>query len=255
MEITLDYLIDKLQILKDNHNIVGVKQSFEDEGAMLEDVLTMRRITESINIKLSVKIGGCEAISDINNSVDMNVNGIVAPMIETDFALQKYVESIQHIKGIKFYINVESKHGYENLDKILNSPSANLLEGIVIGRSDLTKSYGHSKDFVDSDMIQKVIEEILVSVKDSSLKTLMGGNINPKSSKFINEMYNKKLLDGIETRNLIITLNDNNIDNLDNLINDCLSYEKDWLQYKAQSLDKISHKYKERIETLNNRLF
>ena len=39
-------------------------------------------------------------------------------MVESQFALQKFIESIIHLQDIKFYINIESKTAYENLDNI-----------------------------------------------------------------------------------------------------------------------------------------
>ena len=51
-------LISQLKKLKEKYNIIGIKQSFEDEGAILSDVILMRRITELVNAKMSVKIGG-----------------------------------------------------------------------------------------------------------------------------------------------------------------------------------------------------
>ena len=43
---TVRALSDSLNSLSKIHNVVGIKQSFEDEGAILSDVITMRRITE-----------------------------------------------------------------------------------------------------------------------------------------------------------------------------------------------------------------
>ena len=141
-------LIKDLEILSEK-GIIGIKQSFEDEGALHQDILTMRRITELCNLKLSVKIGGCEAKTDINFCNNIGVNGIVAPMVETKFAFQKFIESVIDLENIKFYINIESKTAYKNLSDILESPSSKLISGIVIGRSDLVKSYGYSKDQVN----------------------------------------------------------------------------------------------------------
>ena len=158
-------------------NLIGIKQSFEDEGVILDDVNTIRNITKYNNLKLSVKIGGCEAKSDIHNCYYIGVDGIVAPMVETEFALQKFIESVSHISGIKFYINIESKTAYENIDKILDSPSAKMLSGIVVGRSDFVKSYGYDKSFVNSDFIFQKTYEIMKKAKLYGLETLMGGNL------------------------------------------------------------------------------
>ena len=183
-----------------NDGVVGIKQSFEDEGVIFDDVVKMKRICDSVSAYISVKIGGCEAISDINNCLSLDVNGIVAPMIESEFALQKFVEAvitnidIDKREKMKFYINVESKTAYENLDKILSSPSSKLLTGIVIGRSDLTKSFGYGKQDVVSNKMCKVVTDILTQSKNYGFKTLMGGNIGSSSINFIQDMFSKKLL-------------------------------------------------------------
>ena len=51
-----------------NDNFIGVKQSFEDEGVLLDDVILMRRFTELNNLKLSVKIYRKERPEDKSRS-------------------------------------------------------------------------------------------------------------------------------------------------------------------------------------------
>ena len=95
----MENLIKNLKQLNKEFNVVGIKQSTEDEGALHNDILTMRRITESCGLKLSVKIGGCEAKTDINFCSYIGANGIVVPMVESKFALQKFIESIINLKN------------------------------------------------------------------------------------------------------------------------------------------------------------
>lgn len=247
-------LIEKLNSLKSHYNVVGIKQSFEDEGALLDDVIKMRRITELCNMYLSVKIGGCEAISDINNCVRLGANGIVAPMIETEFALQKYIESVVHVNDIKFYVNLESKTAYSNLDAILNSPASKMLTGIVVGRSDLTKSYGYDKNYADSDFIFNIVHDIIKKSKSYGFTTLMGGNISNKSCEFIKQLYEENILDYIETRNVIVKLNDHNINNLQDAVKSILIFETEWLKYKSVFYGNISNEYLTRSILLNNRI-
>lgn len=241
----------KISSLKKN-NVVGIKQSFEDEGAFLDDVLFMRRITELNGLKLSVKIGGCEALTDIYNCKLIGVDSIVAPMIETEFALQKFIESVSTIDDINFYINIESKTAYENIHKILNSPSSKLLKGIVVGRSDLTKSYGYDKNHVDSEFIFNIVENIMETAKKYDLITLMGGSLSPNSTKFIEKLHQKKLIDFIETRNVIIKVN--KISTIQDDIKFAIEFESDWLEYKAKKYNDIGKSYQNRAETIKNRL-
>ena len=110
-------LQDKLLELK-TLGIVGVKQSTEDEGALHQDISLIRDITRSCDLKLSVKIGGCEAITDISFCDSINVDGVVAPMVESEFALQKFTESVSFLKNTNFYINVESETAVVNLENV-----------------------------------------------------------------------------------------------------------------------------------------
>lgn len=247
----MNRLYDKLKNFK-LEGLVGIKQSFEDEGALLEDIKTIRKLTKLNDLKLSVKIGGCEAKSDIHECRYMEVDGIVAPMIETEFALQKFIESVSHISGIKFYINIESKTAYENIDKILDSPSAKMLSGIVVGRSDFVKSYGYDKSFVNSDFIFEKTYEIMKKAKSYGLETLMGGNLSPKSVNFISKLNDEGLLDYVETRNVIIKIND--ISELENSITSAIEFETLWLDYKSKKYKEISDSYYSRSQTLKERL-
>ena len=247
----MEKLYQKLQNFK-NEGLIGIKQSFEDEGALLEDIKTIRKLTKLNNLKLSVKIGGCEAKSDIHECRYMEVDGIVAPMIETEFALQKFIESVSHITNIKFYINIESKSGYENIDKILDSPSAKMLSGIVVGRSDFVKSYGHDKSFVNSDFIFEKTYEIMKKAKSYGLETLMGGNLSPKSVDFIQKLKDENLIDYVETRNVIIKVDD--VSKLNDSITSAIEFETIWLDYKASKYKEISDSYYSRSQTLKERL-
>ena len=247
----MNMLYEKLKNFRSD-SLVGIKQSFEDEGALLEDIKTIRKLTKLNNLKLSVKIGGCEAKSDIHQCKYMEVDGIVAPMIETEFALQKFIESVSHINNIKFYINIESKSGYENIDKILDSPSAKMLSGIVVGRSDFVKSYGHDKSFVNSDFIFEKTYEIMKKAKSYGLETLMGGNLSPKSVDFIQKLKDENLIDYVETRNVIIKVDD--VSKLNDSITSAIEFETIWLDYKASKYKEISDSYYSRSQTLKERL-
>lgn len=247
----MDKLYDKLKSFVSD-GLIGIKQSFEDEGALLDDIKTIRKLTKLNNLKLSVKIGGCEAKSDIHECRYMEVDGIVAPMVETEFALQKFIESVSHISDIKFYVNIESKTAYENIDKILDSPSAKMLSGIVVGRSDFVKSYGYDKSYVDSDFIFEKTYEIMKKAKLYGLETLIGGNLSPKSVSFISKLKDENLLDYVETRNVIIKVGD--ISKLEESITSAIEFETIWLDYKSQKYKELSDSYYSRSQTLKERL-
>lgn len=248
----MKHLINNLNDLSQKYGVIGMKQSFEDEGVLLKDVITIKRITELCELQSFVKIGGCEAKTDLYNCVNLGVNGAIAPMVETPFALSKFINIVNNYPNkIHPFIVVESKTAYDNIDDILQASEA--LTGIVVGRSDFSKSYGLEKTQVDSNFILSKVKDILVKAKSYNLITVMGGNISVKSSEFIQEMFNQNLLDRIETRNVVIELNSTNINDIENIIQKSLDFEIEWIKYKLNQFSSLTEEYSSRIELLNNR--
>jgi len=253
-------LLKKLRFLQKEYNVVGVKSSFEDEGVIFNELIKLKELCVSSNLELNIKIGGCEAISDIKNCLLLNVKGIIAPMVESPFALEKFTTSIHNnipssIKQTKnFYSIIETKTAYSNINNILNSNSCKSLKGIIVGRSDLTKSFGLTKNNVNDDEIYSIVYDILSEAKKYKLVTIMGGNISVNSSDFIKKLYSKNLLDKIETRNIIFELNKKNINNLEEAIKNALAFEALWLRTKSSYYMEICNSYLNRASILDGRI-
>jgi hypothetical protein len=246
-------LKDSLEKLGKSYGVIGMKQSFEDEGVLLNDVVAFKRVTEICGLESFVKIGGCEAKSDLYNCIRMGINGIIAPMVETQFALSKFTDMVEpYANRADTYIVVESKTAYENIDGLLENGRGKL-KGIIVGRSDFSKSYNLNKSEVDSNFIYDKVEEILVKAKKYNYLTTLGGSISTRSTHFIKDMYDRNLLDRIETRNVVIELSKSNTPNIDNVIQKALDFEIEWLQYKLSISSKLSAEYSERIGLLKNR--
>ena len=230
-----------------------MKQAFEDEGVLLNDVVAFKRVTEVCGLQSYVKIGGCEAKSDLYNCIRMGINGIIAPMVETPFALSKFTDIIEpYSNRADAYIVIESKTAYDNIDAILKDGEGKL-KGIIVGRSDFSKSYNLNKSEVDSNFIYDKVEDILTKAKKYNYLTTLGGSVSTRSTNFIKDMYNKNLLNKIETRNVVIELSKNNITNIDSVIQKALDFEIEWLHYKLSISSKLSAEYSERIGLLKNR--
>jgi 4-hydroxy-2-oxoheptanedioate aldolase len=243
-------LLDKLREISNLYGVIGIKQSFEDEGALLEDVISVRRITELCNLLSFVKVGGCEANTDIYNCLKIGINGIIAPMVETPFAVSKFMDCYD--KKAQYFVVIESKTAYENIDDIL-SIAHNKLTGIIVGRSDLSKSYNLNKSEADSDFILSITENIFVKAKKYNLLTTLGGNVSVKSSKFIEKMYHLNLLNRVETRNVVIDLNNNNVSKIDSVIQEAINFEILLLRNKLQNSSALIEDYKRRIDLLSSR--
>lgn len=246
-------LIKNLENLALKYNVIGIKQSFEDEGVLIDDVILARKITDKCNLQTFVKIGGCEAKSDLNNCINIGIDNIIAPMIESEFSLSKFINITNaHSNIINKYIVVETKTAYEKIDELLKLAKTNL-NGIIVGRSDFSKSYNLNKSECDNEFIFDKVKNIFSKSKKEQLQTTLGGNISTKSVDFIKQMYSSNLLDKIETRNIVLKLNDNNISQLDQTIQAILKFEIEWIEFKRNKIFLSLKELDNRIKLLNDR--
>ena len=229
-------LINQLKIFK-KLGVTGVKQSLEDEGVSFKDIEIMRILTKNTKLKLNVKIGGCEAKNDILFCSNLKVDSIVAPMVESSYALKKLIQTVPKEYLGNLFINLESKTAFSNINKIVNADSFKKLKGVVIGRSDLAGSYGMTKSQVNSKKIYNEVHSILKKVKKKGKITKMGGSITVNAKNFIKKLYEEKLINNIETRNLELKLSNRNISNLDKIIPEIFEFEMLWVKFRNTRKD------------------
>ncbi len=249
-------IINSLKNLK-KLNAVAVKQSLEDEGVSQEDLIIMKKITKKANLDLNVKIGGCEAKNDIYFCEWLNVKGIVAPMVESSYALRKFLQTIKKKTKQNLYVNLESIQSFKNINQILKQPNIKRLTGVVIGRSDLAGSLNLEKKEVDSKRIFKIVSKILKKIKKKNLIVKMGGSLTAESKNFVYELYKKRLVDRVETRNIELKISNNVINNFEKIIESIFNFELEWLKFKHKLQKKRKIKLKndnlERIKVLKKR--
>lgn len=239
--------------LKYNYNVLGVKAEFEDEGATEEDVLALKDIANECGLGITLKIGGCAAIKDLNDAKNIGIKNIVAPMIETSYSLSKFTESIKKVfdssekEANKFYINIETITGYNNLDDIINTEFFNEIDGVVLGRSDMTKSLGLSKDFVNSSALMNIAFNLSSKMKQKDKKFIVGGNV---SSKSINFFKNLPYITGFETRKIVFDSAIINSEKCEEGILKALKFEILWLQNKREKYNTMSDEDAVRIKHL-----
>ena len=190
----------------ENHGLVGIKTSFEDEGATFDEVIRLKEICNQAKTKLTLKIGGPEASRDIQDSSIIGVKGLVAPMVESAFGLKKFVDCVNSnldstvINTLQLAINVETIQAYKAMDDILAEPNSSALYGITIGRVDFVSSMGKDRSDVNSPEMLEMVKDAFIKVKKAGLTANLGGAITTDSYKFISELYKAGLLDKFETR-------------------------------------------------------
>lgn len=250
-------MVDALKDLKDNHHIVGIKAEFEAEGTRLEEALRLKEVVTKAGLELSIKVGGCEAIKDMYDARTIGVNTIIAPMIETSYALKKYIKAFKFVfpeeecKDIKFLINIETKTGYENLDEMMKIPEFSNINGIVLGRVDMTGSLGLTREDINSDKIFVIAKKLSEKMKVVNKDFVIGGGVSAHSLPFFKKL---PYLSRYETRKIIFDAQSSLEDkNAPKGILKAVGFELMWLKNKREFYEMIFKEDEARLHMLEFR--
>ena len=198
-----------LKDLIENYGVIGIKTSFEDEGASLFEVNRLKELCNQAGTKLLLKIAGAEAKRDLEDTMVIGVKGIVAPMIESPFALDKFVKSAKAIlppdifSSVQLGINIESITAYKNFDEMIKADGFKDLYHITLGRVDFVSSMGKDRNYVNSEEILEIALDLFTKTRENEKKVYLGGAITIDSSDFLKTLFKKGLLDKFETRYVI----------------------------------------------------
>lgn len=194
--------------LRDEYDLQGIKAEFEAEGSSFRDLMRLRRLTSKAGVKLYLKIGGVEALRDIKDALEIDVDGIIAPMVESKFGAKKFYDSLKKVYGeykVHTTLNLETKNAINQLDEILDFANGKF-DNITIGRSDLTASYFDKEIRPDSNSTFELLQNIGQKVKNANLTFTVGGGVSAKTIDKINTQYIdlKEIIYKLETRKVIL---------------------------------------------------
>lgn len=252
-------MADILKNLKKNYGVLWVKTEFEAEGARANEVMKLRDLSNRAEIGLVIKIGGVEAISDIDHAIQIGVESLIAPMVETPFAAKKYLDAVKKVipqddlEDINIGINIETVTGCQNIEEILTNNDISNLNVVTVGRGDLSRSLGPDVT-VESELVFEKCEKVMQSCKQRGLMCGMGGGISLKSVDFIKKLADKGLLDFFETRKIAFGNVHSPKEKISEGIIKALNFEYLWLLNKRNFYTKISQEDNERIERLKTNL-
>jgi hypothetical protein len=209
-------------------------------------------------MELTIKIGGCEAFKDMYDARSIGVNRIVAPMIESAYALRKYLQMAKRVfadgerKTVSFFINIETKQGYDNFQEMLTIPEFKDLGGIVLGRVDFTGSLGMNRDEINSEIVQKIAQNLFTDAKKADLTCAIGGGVARESLPFFRALP-KGSLDYYETRKVLFKCPEAISDGAEKGILKAVGFELMWLKNKREFYGSIFEEDRQRIEMLESR--
>ncbi len=250
-------MVDILKKGKEEFGYVSVKAEFEAEGTRVDELMRLIEISNDAGLQLTVKIGGCEAKRDLMESKQFGVDYIVAPMVETAYALSKYILAKNSVytdeekKFTDFLVNLETITGYENKNEIVQMARDNI-DGLVFGRVDFSESLGVGRDGIHSDEVTDKVLEVASLCKDNNLDLVVGGAVSSDSIQVLKKI-NEVHLTRFETRKVVFSseiIESNFLK--DGLVN-AVHFELLWLKNKKEYYSVIEKEDDKRIKMLNDR--
>jgi 4-hydroxy-2-oxoheptanedioate aldolase len=203
-------MLSLLTEMKEKYSVSGVKAEFEAEGTRMEEAMRLKEIATRANLEVTIKVGGCEAIKDMFDSASLGTTHLVGPMVETPYALKKYLAATKIAfqpelrEEMEFFINLETITACKNFDEMLKLPEAKDLAGIVLGRVDLTGSMNLNRDSVNSNEILDICLTMAAKAKEAGKKVVVGGAVSVHSLPFF-KSFPKGHLDRFETRKVVFS--------------------------------------------------
>jgi hypothetical protein len=183
---------------------------------------------------------------------------MVGPMIETPFALSKYMNAVatvfspEEMQDSEFLFNVETIETIRNWSEFLSSEAYLRSDGIVLGRGDLVESMGLPRSAVDTEESFQPCQQILLSAKSTGKVTVMGGSVTAASIPFIRRLPAGSL-DRYETRKVCFLTEEGLRSNPEQGIAEALNFELMWMENKRNYYTSISNEDSSRIDALQKR--
>jgi hypothetical protein len=250
-------MIEVLKRLKNDYGVFEIKAEFEAEGSRMEEMMRLKDLTSTVGLPIILKIGGAEAVTDVYNALSIGVKGIIAPMIETPYALSKYLNMIKtmisddNAQDIEFAFNVETITACDNIRAMLDFPDTGILTGVTIGRVDLAGSmYVDRNNINTSAKVYDMVDLVLREVKDKGFKTGLGGAISKEALPVIEKLF--YMLDKFETRKVVFPIASYKYG--EQAIIEANRFELLWLQSKRRYYSRIKVEDEKRIEMLEERI-
>jgi hypothetical protein len=258
-------MFEVLKSLRDDYGVVGVKAEFEAEGTRIDELMRLIEIVRKLNLNLGIKIGGCEAMKDLMECKQLGTEYIIAPMVETDYALKKFIDAKNKIfnkderNATEFLINIETKTTLENIDniiKVCNShESKDGIGGFVFGRVDFTLSCGLPREDINLDgnnVVTDAVLQVSKKIKDNDLSLVVGGGVSLDAIPIMRKIRETKL-DRFETRKVIFSQKALEISNLPEGMMQAVKFELLWLKNKKNYYEAIFKEDDLRIKMLSDR--
>lgn len=256
-QVVADHLAD----MKKRFDVVCVKAEFEAQGMHPDELKRLDEIANAVGLTIALKVGGAEAVTDLKLALQIGVGGIIFPMVETPFALQKALDAAKKYlspserNSLHLAANIETITSYQNLDGILKVGKIGGLEAVTLGRVDMVGSLGFDRTHVNSDQIYTIAEDVCRRVTAAGLDMTVGGSIEVESYDFIRRLVDQSILERFETRMIVFDADlVRNKSNYEHAIRMAHEFELRWSEWWEHKYFQLAKEHQNRSVMLKKRI-